>query len=108
MVANTKKSPAPTSPSLADALKGTRGDFSATIKDWAGFVRTVPSSVAAPTELVERYFGVREQSLARRRRTTLEIVDAAPKVRLPRRGAPRRSRSSRPSDQDRTYHRAST
>jgi len=76
------------SPSFAQVLKGTGADVSASIKDWAGFVRAVPSSVSEPTKLVEQYFGARQDALARRRRRTLELVEAAPKVRLPRRRGP--------------------
>jgi hypothetical protein len=87
MAANTKKSPEPTSPalSLAHVLKGTRGDVTASVRDWAGVVRAVPSSISAPTKFVEQYFGAREHALARRRRRALALVEAAPKVRLPRR-----------------------
>jgi hypothetical protein len=73
------------SPSLAQVLKGTRADVTESFKDWAGLVRALPASVNEPTKFVEQYFGTREQALARRRRRTLEFVDAAPKVRLPRR-----------------------
>jgi hypothetical protein len=82
-MATTKKTSTAASPSLAKVLKGTRGDVSATIKDWTGFVRAVPSSVGEPAKLVEKYFGVREQALARRRARALELVEATPKVRVP-------------------------
>jgi hypothetical protein len=71
------------SPSLAHVLKGTGADVTASLKDWAGVVRAVPSSVSSPAKFVEQYFGAREEALARRRRRALELVDIAPKVRLP-------------------------
>jgi hypothetical protein len=84
MPATTTKKPAPSaSPSLAGVLKGTRTDLTASVKDWAGIVRAVPSSIGAPAKLVEQYFGVREQALARRRSRALDLVNAAPKLRLP-------------------------
>ncbi len=83
MATTTKKSSPATAPSLARVLQGSRDDFTLTIKDWTSFVRAVPSSVATPSKLVVRYFGVREQALARRRDRAVALIEAAPKVRVP-------------------------
>jgi len=71
-----------TNASLTEVLKDSGDDLNTSIKDWAGFVRAVPTTISEPTKLVEQYYELREQALARRRARVLAFVGAAPKARM--------------------------
>lgn len=81
--ASAAKSASTTSPSLTEVLKDSSDDVSTSIKSWADFVRAVPTTINEPTKLVQQYFDLREQGLARRRERVLAFVGAAPKAKVP-------------------------
>jgi len=78
---------------IKDILKDSGSDLTASLRGWTGLVRSLPSSVRKPTDLVDRYYGVRSESLARAHKRALKFAESAPKPRLPK------LRSSNSSDE---------
>ena len=69
---------------IKDILKDSGSDLTASLRGWTGLVRSLPSSVRKPTDLVDRYYGVRSESLARAHKRALKFAESAPKPRLPK------------------------
>ncbi|TMK54279.1 MAG: hypothetical protein E6G60_22360 [Actinobacteria bacterium] len=69
---------------IKDMLKDSGSDLTASLRGYAGLVRSLPSTVRKPADLVDRYYGVRSESLTRAHKRALKFAESAPKPRLPK------------------------